>query len=86
MGIPHATPELTMADTAIFMVDLQTTSINMCGRSPYIDSTLQTVVLQTRLDIPHATPELTMADTDYFHGRLPYHIHKYVWEIPRHSQ
>jgi len=38
------------------------------------------------MGIPQATPELTMADTGYFHGRLPYYIAKYVWEIPIHSK
>ena len=58
----------------------------MCGTSPYIRSSLQIGQLQTRMGIPQATPELTMADTGYFHGRLPYYIAKYVWEIPIHSK
>ena len=70
----------------IFMVDFHTTYINMCGRSPYMHSTLHNVQMQTRMGIPHCTPEFIMANIDDFHGQLPYHIHKYVWEIPIHSQ
>jgi len=69
----------------IFMVDFHTTYINMCGRSQYIHSSLNTVQLQTRMGIPHCTSQFTMADTYDFHGRHSYHIHKYVWQILIHS-